>query len=71
MAGKELAPTRPREAKDVLDVRRRGGERAADGRMERSAHGGEEQDSGDARPDLEAAVGDVLVRHPIPCEVKQ
>ena len=52
MAGKELAPTRPREAKDVLDVRRRGGERAADGRIERSAHRGGEQDSGDARRDL-------------------
>jgi hypothetical protein len=56
--------------KDVLEVRRRSGECAADGRIERSAHRGEEQDTGDPRADLEAAVGDVLVRHPIACEVE-
>jgi hypothetical protein len=71
MAGEELAPGRPREPKDVLDVRRRSSERSADGRIERAAHCGEEQHAADARADLEAAVGDVLVRHPIPCEVEQ
>jgi len=71
VAGKELAPARARQTKDVLEVWRRGGERAAYGRMKRSAHRGEEQHAADARPDLEAAVGDVLVRHPIPCEVEQ
>jgi hypothetical protein len=70
VAGEELPPARPREPKYVLDVRRRSGERSADGRIERSADGGEEQDCGDARRDLEATVGDVLVRHPIPCEVE-
>jgi hypothetical protein len=71
MAGEELAPARARQRKDVLEIRRRSSERAADGRMERSAHGGEEQHTADARSDLEATVGDVLVRHPIACEVEQ
>jgi hypothetical protein len=71
VAGEELAPARPREAKDVLEVRRRSGERAADGWIERSPDRGEEENSGDARADLEAAVGDVLVWHPIACEVEQ
>jgi hypothetical protein len=71
VAREELAPARPREAKDVLEVRRRSGKRAADGWIERSPHRGEEQDSGDARRDLEAAVGDVLVWHPITCKMKQ
>jgi len=71
VAEEELAPARPREAKDVLEVRRRSGECAADGWIERSPDRGEEQNSGDARADLEAAVGDVLVWHPIACEVEQ
>jgi hypothetical protein len=70
VAGKELAATRPREAKDVLEVRRRSGERAADGRIEWAAHSGEEQHAADTRADLEAAVRDVLVRHPISGEVE-
>jgi len=71
VAGEELAPTGPREAKDVLEVRRRSGKRAANGRVERSPDRGEEQNSGDARADLEAAVWDVLMRHPIASEVEQ
>jgi hypothetical protein len=71
VAREELASARPREAKDVLEVRRRSGECAADGRIERSSHRGEEQDSGDARADLEAAVGDVLVWHPITGKMEQ
>jgi hypothetical protein len=71
VAGEELASARARKAKDVLEVRRRSGERAADGRIERSAHCGEEHHFGDARADLEAAVGDVLVRDPITCQVEQ
>jgi hypothetical protein len=71
VAGEELAPARPRKAKDVLEVRRRSGECAANSRIERSPHRGEEENSGDARADLEAAVGDVLVRHPITCKMEQ
>jgi hypothetical protein len=54
----------------VLEVRARRRERAGDRRIERPAHRGEEQNRSDSRPDLEASVGDVLVRHPIPREVK-
>jgi hypothetical protein len=71
VAREELAPTGPREAKDVLEVRRRSGKRAADGWIERSPDRGEEKNSGDARADLEAAVGDVLVWHPITCKMEQ
>lgn len=71
VAGEELAAARPWKAKDVLEIRRGGGERAADGRIPGSAHGGEEDDLGDAGGDLEAAVGDVLVGHPIAREVEQ
>jgi len=71
VTGKELTPAWTRELKDVLEVRRRSGERAADRRIERSPHRSEEQHCGDARADLEAAVVDVLVRHTISCEVEQ
>jgi hypothetical protein len=71
VAGKELPPTWPREAKDVFEVGKRSGERARDGGIERSAHGAQKQDGGDARTDLEGAVGDVLVRHSIAHEVKE
>jgi hypothetical protein len=40
---KELAATRPWETKDVLDVGRRSGERAADRRIEWSAHRGKKK----------------------------
>ena len=55
----------------MLEVQRRSGKRAADGWIERSPDRGEEENSGDARADLEAAVGNVLMRHPIACEVEQ
>ena len=42
VAREELPPARPREAQNMLEVGRRGGERAAHGRIERSAHRGEE-----------------------------
>jgi len=71
VAGEELASARPREAKDVLEVRRRSGERAAHGWIERSPERGEEQHPGDARADLEAAIGNVLVWHPIACKMEQ
>jgi hypothetical protein len=71
VAREELPAARARQAHDVLDVRTRSGQRTTYGRIERSAHGGEEEHSSDARADLEAAVADVLVRHPIAREVKQ
>jgi hypothetical protein len=48
VAREELAAARSWEPKNVLDVRRRSGERTADGRIERSAHRGQKDDSGDA-----------------------
>jgi hypothetical protein len=71
MTREELAPARPRQTKEVLEVRSRSSERAGHRGIERSAHRGEEQDCGDARADLEAAVGDVSVRHPIADEVEE
>ena len=71
MAGEELATAGPREAEDVFQVRTRSRERARDGGIEWSAHSAEEQDPCDARPDLESAVRDVLVRNPIARDVKE
>jgi hypothetical protein len=71
VAGKELAAARTREPDDVLDIRRRSGQAAGDGRIERPARGDEKEDSGDPGADLEAAVRDVLVRHPVAREVEQ
>jgi hypothetical protein len=71
VAGEELAAAWARQPKNMLDVWSRSGERAADGGIERSAYCGEEENAGDPRADLEAAVGDVLVWHAIACEVKQ
>jgi hypothetical protein len=65
-----LAAARPRQPKNMLDVRRRSGECAADGRIERSAYRGEKENAGDPRADLEAAVGYVLVWQAIACEVE-
>jgi hypothetical protein len=67
----ELATARPWKTKEVLQVWRRSSERTGDGRIERSTHRGEEQDCSDARADLEAAVGDVTVRHSIAEEVEE
>ena len=55
----------------MFEVRTRSRDRPGDGGIERSAHSTEEQHAGDARTDLEAAVGDVLVRDPIAREVKK
>jgi hypothetical protein len=71
MTREELAPARPRQPKEMLEVGRTSSERAGHRGIERSAHRGEEHDCGDARADLEAAVGDVTVRHPIADEVEE
>jgi hypothetical protein len=71
MTREELAPARPRQPKEVLEVWSSSTERAGHRGIERSAHRGEEQDCGDARADLEATVGDVTVRYPIADQVKE
>ena len=67
----ELAPARPRKPKEMLEVGRTSGERPGHRRIERSTRRCEEQDCGDAGADLEAAVGDVAVRHSIADEVEE
>ncbi len=49
----------------MLGVRRRGGEGAHDGGIERPARGRDQRDERDATSDLEAARPDVLVGHPV------
>jgi hypothetical protein len=71
MTREELASARPREPKEVLEVWRRSSERAGHRGIERPAHRGEKQDCGDARADLETAVGDVAMRHSIADEVEE
>ena len=55
----------------MLEVWRRSSERPGHRGIEWSARRGEEQDCGDARADLEAAVGNVTVRHPIADQVEE
>ena len=71
VAREELAPARPWETKEVLEVWRRSSERSGHRRIERPTHRGEEQDRSYARADLEAPVGDVTVWHPITEEVEE
>jgi 4-aminobutyrate aminotransferase-like enzyme/Ser/Thr protein kinase RdoA (MazF antagonist) len=71
VARKELPAARSGQAKDVFEVRARRRERPGDCGIERSAYHGEEQHAADAREDLEAAVGDVLMRHSIACDVQE
>jgi hypothetical protein len=66
---KELAPTRPREAHDVLQIGSRRCEGAGDGGIERPARNRKEEHGCNSRADLELAVEDVLVRHPVTREV--
>jgi hypothetical protein len=65
VAWEELAAARPREAEEVLEVRTGSCKCAGDSGIKWSARSCQEQDAGDARADLEAPVGDVLVRDPI------
>jgi hypothetical protein len=71
VAGKELATAGPWEPQDVFEVGTGSRERAGHCGIEWPARGGEQQDGTDPGADLEASVGDVLVRHSIPREVKE
>jgi hypothetical protein len=64
-AMEELLPARPEPGHDVLEVGHRGGRAAEHRGVERAADGGEHPERHEAASDLEAAVGDVLVRHPV------
>jgi len=70
MAREELAAARAREWEDVLDVGTRCRQRSGDSRVERPPHERQQHDGGDAGANLEAAIADVVVRHPVACQVK-
>jgi hypothetical protein len=55
----------------VLGVRERTGEPADGRRVQRAARDSEGDDSADARPDLELAPADVVMRHPVADDVQQ
>ena len=69
VAGEELAPARPGQREDVLDVRDRGAHRADDGRVERPARHGQQGEAREPAERLEAPRRDVLVRHRVPDRV--
>jgi hypothetical protein len=54
----------------MLQVWRRGRQRPCHGRVEWAAHQGQEEHRGDPGADLEAAIADVLMRHPVPRQVE-
>jgi hypothetical protein len=61
---------RAQRRKNVLKVRSRGSERAERRGIEGPATYGEQADADDPARNLEAAAGDVLVRDPVPDEVR-
>ena len=71
VAREELAPARARKREHVLDVGDGRGDPSHDGRVERPARGGEQEQGGGARGDLEAPGGDVAVRHTVAGRVQE
>jgi hypothetical protein len=65
----ELPPAGPRQAHDVLDVRRRGRARADDGGVDGTARSREEPDQREPGRELEAVRADVVVRNAVAEEV--
>src|SRR4051812_19861964 len=68
---KELPAARPRGAEHVLEIGSRGGGRADDGAVQRTAPQREQRDAGNAARDLEAPARDVLVRDPVAEQVRR
>ena len=71
MAREELAAVGPREPEHVLQVWRRSSQRPYHGRVEWAAHQGQEEYRSDPGADLEPAIADVLMRHPVPRQVEE
>jgi hypothetical protein len=69
-AVKELLPVRPQRREHVLEVGRRSRNRTKRRRIERATPCGEKRDRCNPASDLEAAAGDVPVRHAISGEVQ-
>jgi hypothetical protein len=67
----ELAAARTQPRNEVLEVGRSGGGGAENDRIERSASAGEQTQAQQAAADLEASVGNVLVRDAIGNEVQR
>jgi len=67
----ELLPVRPEPGYDVLEIGHRGRGAAEHGRIERAAPRGEQPERDEAAADLEAPVGNVLVRHLVAGEVQR
>jgi len=65
----ELAPARPRQRQDMLEVGCGRGAAADHGRVERTARGREQPEQREPGPDLEAARADVAVRDAVAEEV--
>ncbi len=67
----ELATVRTQTRKEVLEVWRGGGCGAERSRVERPATERQQSQTEQAAPDLETAIADVLVRHPVTGEVQR
>ncbi len=67
----ELATVRTQTRKEVLEVWRGGGCGAERSRVERPATERQQSQTEHAAPDLETAIADVLVRHPVTGEVQR
>ena len=70
-AVKDLLPAHPQPRHEVLEVRHRRRCAAEHGGVERAAARGEQRERGEAAADLEAPVGDVLVRYAIAGDVER
>src|SRR5436309_2921936 len=70
-AVEDLLPAHTQPRDDVLEVGHRRGSAAEHCGIERAAPGGEQAERGEAAADLEAAVGNVLVRHPVAGDVER
>jgi hypothetical protein len=64
-AVEDLLAPQPEPGHEVLQIRHRRRSAPEHRRVERAATGGEQAERDEAAADLEAPVGDVLVRHPI------
>jgi len=70
-AVEELLAVRAQPGRDVLEIRHRRRRAAEDGGVEEATPYGEQRERGEAAADLEAPVGDVLVRNPVARHVQR
>ena len=70
-AVKELAAVQTQPRNDVLEIGRARGGRPERGRIERPAAEREQSQPNNAASDLEATIGDVVVRYPVTRQVQR